>query len=87
MGVDVLNQIDAWKVYRRPASDDRIRFMSEPLGIETAWHGLTASGQQGANLWTGAYLQAFARLSGAQVVSFDRGFSQWSELKALILGL
>jgi uncharacterized protein len=86
MGIDVLNQIEAWKAYRRLASDSRIRFLSEPLGIETLWHELTTSGQSATNLWTDAYLQAFARLSGAQVVSFDRGFSQCSEPKALILG-
>ena len=87
MGSDVLNQIEAWKVYRRLASDGRIRFLSEPLGIETAWHELTRSGQPATNLWTDAYLQAFGRLSGAQVVSFDRGFSQWNESKALVLGI
>src|ERR1035441_4860858 len=35
MGIDVLNQIEAWKAYRRLASDGRIRFLAEPLGIET----------------------------------------------------
>ncbi len=87
MGIDVLNQIEAWKAYRRLASDGRIRFLAEPLGIETAWHKLTVSGQPATNLWTDAYLQAFSLLSGAQVVSFDRGFSRLSESEALILGL
>ena len=87
MGVDVLNQIEAWKAYRRLAADGRIRFLSEPLGIESAWHELTMSGQPATNLWTDAYLQAFGRISGAQVVSFDRGFSRLSESNALILGL
>jgi toxin-antitoxin system PIN domain toxin len=86
MGVDVLTQIEAWKVYKRLAADGRIHFLPEPLGIETAWYELTASGQPATNLWTDAYLQAFGRLRGAQVVTFDRGFSRFSGSEALILG-
>ena len=86
MGIDVLNQIEAWKAYRRLASDGRIRFLAEPLGIETAWHGLTVSRQPATNLWTDAYLEAFGRLTSARVVSFDRGFARFDESEALILG-
>jgi toxin-antitoxin system PIN domain toxin len=85
MGLDVLTQIEAWKVYRRLASDARVQFLSEPLGIETAWHELTGSRQPATSVWTDAYLQAFGRLSDAQVVSFDRGFSRFGEPEALIL--
>jgi predicted nucleic acid-binding protein len=87
MGIDVLTQIEAWKVYKRLASDDRIQFLPEPLGIERAWYELTTFGQPATNLWTDAYLQAFGRLRGAQVVTFDRGFSRFSESEALVLGL
>lgn len=85
MGIDVLNQIEAWRAYRRLASDGRIRFLSEPFGIETAWHELTVSKQPSTNLWTDAYLYAFGLLSSAQVVSFDRGFFQFGKSDALIL--
>ena len=50
------------------------------------WYELTASGHPATNLWTVAYLQAFGRLRGAQVVTFDYGFSGFSESEALILG-
>ena len=86
MGADVLTQSEAWRVYRRLAGDGRIQFLSEPLGIEAAWHELTAGRQPATNMWTDAYLQAFGRLTDAQVVSFDRGFSRFGEPKALILG-
>lgn len=86
MGIDVLNQIEAWKAYRRLVSDGRIRFLSEPLGLESAWHELTVSSQPATHLWTDAYLHAFGRLASARVVSFDRGFSRFRESDALILG-
>jgi uncharacterized protein len=79
MGVDVLTQGEAWKAYRRLASDGRIRFLSEPLAIEGAWHDLTTLGQPATNLWKDAYLEAFGRLSNARVVSFDRGFSRFAK--------
>ena len=87
MGADVLTQTEAWKVYRRLASDGRIQFLSEPLGIETAWHELTSTRPPATNIGTDAYLQAFGRLSGARVVSFDRGFSRFREPEALILAI
>lgn len=50
------------------------------------WYELTASGHPATNLRTDAYLQAIGRLRGAQVVTFDRGFSRFSESEALVLG-
>jgi toxin-antitoxin system PIN domain toxin len=85
MGIDVLNQIEAWKSYRRLISDGRIRFLAEPAGIETTWHDVTLSIQPATNSWTDAYLHAFASMSNARVVSFDRGFSRFRESDALIL--
>ena len=85
MGTDCVSQIDAWKTYRHISSDGRVRFLSEPLGIEANWHELTASRQPATNIWTDAYLQAFGRLCGARVVSFDHGFARFGEPEALIL--
>src|ERR1700691_1844151 len=67
MGIDVLNQVEAWKAYRGLGSDGGSRFLSGPLGIEVAWHDLTAAGEPATNLWTDAYLEAFGRLSNARV--------------------
>jgi uncharacterized protein len=86
MGVDALNPIEAWKTYRRLMSDGRIRFLGEPAGIETTWQEFTLSVQPATNSWTDAYLYAFASMSNARVVSFDRGFSRFKESDALILG-
>jgi len=85
MGADVLTQTEAWRLYRRIASDERIRFVPEPQEIESAWHELTTLRSFTPCLWTGAYLQAFARQSGAQVVSFDRDISRLGGPAALIL--
>jgi len=85
MGVDVLSQVAAWKCYRRLRTDGRVRYLAEPTGIETVWQDVTLSLQPSTNLWTDAYLHAFALMGNARVVSFDRDFSRFSESDALIL--
>lgn len=85
MGVDVLTPLGAWEVYDRFARDVRVRFVFEPSGMEEAWRQSTKYSQPATNLWTDAYLQAFARLKGLHVVSFDRGFRRFGEPQPLIL--
>ena len=86
MGPDVLTPAEAWKAYRRLSLDSRIGFLAEPTAVEAAWQELTSTRQSASNVWTDAYLQAFARLSGARAVSFDRGFSKFDEPEPVILG-
>ena len=85
MAGDVLSQAEAWRVYWKFNSDPRITFKSEPTSIETAWHELTRSQHSSPSSWTDAYLQAFSRLGGLQVVSFDTGFLRFDEPKAIVL--
>ena len=85
MGDDLVNQSEAWRVYRRMAADPRIPFLAEPAGIEPAWQRLTQLHAAAARLWTDAYLQAFAELKDLQVVSFDRDFLRFPAPPALIL--
>ena len=68
-----------------PDSDPRIAFAQEPPLTETAWrnyaHGLGFS----PNVWSDAYLAAFAVAGGYEVVTFDRGFAKFADLKVTIL--
>lgn len=85
MGVDIFTQAEAWEVYHELTRDSRVQFLAEPTGIEGAWRQLTRKSQPATNLWTDAYLQAFAQLKDLQVVSFDRGFRRFTDPKAVIL--
>ena len=85
MGGEAVSQSRAWEIYRTIASDQRVSFYPEPAGVEETWSGLTQRGQPATNLWTDAYLQAFARLKGLHVVSFDRGFRRFGSPEPLIL--
>ncbi len=46
---------------------------------------LTQSRGFSPNVWSDAYLAAFAVVGGYEVVTFDRGFTQFANLKVTIL--
>jgi toxin-antitoxin system PIN domain toxin len=73
MGVDVVTQPEAWRVYQKLAGDPRVSFSDEPAGLEEVWQRLSLEPRAATNLWTDAYLQAFAQLREFSVVTFDKG--------------
>lgn len=72
MGKDVLSSRDAWRVYRTILADERIEFAPEPFALEPEWRRLTALERPTPKIWTDAYLAAFARAGGMQLVTLDR---------------
>ncbi len=50
-------------------------FATEPKQIEKPWRTATSISTGGPNMWTDAYLTAFARAAGFTFVTFDRGAS------------
>ena len=85
MGEDVLTTSEARDRYRLLRRDWRITFAGEPLGLEPIWLDLMTS-TPAARSWTDAYLAAFAIGHGYQLVSFDRGFRRWRQLRFTLLG-
>ena len=84
MGADVLSSRDAWSVYRRILSDERIQFAPEPFILEQEWRKMTMHDRPAPKIWTDAYLIAFARAAEMRVVTLDRAiFSMTGE--ALLL--
>lgn len=74
MGDQTLTLRKAWDVYDRWLSDPRVEFYPEPRGIDPELRTATApfSGKA-ASKWVGdCYLLAYARLSRASLVTFDR---------------
>jgi len=76
---------DAWDLYDICLSDPRISFAQEPLLLETAWRNYAQGRGFSPNVWSDAYLAAFALTGGYEVVTFDQGFAQFANLKVTIL--
>lgn len=85
MGADVLSSRDAWRVYHRVLTDERIYFAPEPFTLEEQWRKATMQNQPTPKIWTDAYLVAFAHAAGMQLVTLDRAMLSLSN-EALVLG-
>ena len=85
MGSQVLSPSAAWA----KASDfmrlPEVELFDEPLGVDDAWERFSTSGRYSPNLWTDAYLAAFAVRAGLRLVSFDKGFAKFEGLDPLTL--
>jgi uncharacterized protein len=80
-----------WNVYDRWLSDPRIELHPEPRGVDTAFRQATSSfASKPASKWIGdCYLLAFAKESGATLVTFDQALMNLSRKRncpALIPG-
>jgi hypothetical protein len=74
MGTDSVSQGEAWKLYEHMSRDERVFFASEPAGVEEIWKPVSLSLLSGTNLWTNAYLAAFAQAHSWTLVTFDKDF-------------
>ena len=75
----------AWQLINEALSDRRIFFAPEPDRIDVIWQSLSTMPGVGPSAWTDAYLAAFARGHGYEMVTFDRGFRRWEELQLQVL--
>ena len=82
-----LSNEEAWAAYEDLIADDRIVFRAdEPDGLEQRWRGFALRGTASPKLWMDAYLAAFARAEGCQLVTTDSAFRQFRGLDLLVLG-
>lgn len=86
LGDDAVTLNQAWILYDTFLSDPRIAFVAEPANVETLWRRHTQRRSFSSKLWNDAYLAAFAQAGGYEVVTFDKGFAQDTELRYTILG-
>ena len=86
MGEQVLTPLVAWRKSGEFLALPEVQFLTEPAGLNEQWGEFCDLGRASPNLWTDAYLAAFARCAGLRLVTFDRGFSRFSRLDLLILG-
>jgi uncharacterized protein len=76
---------DAWQKYDLYVSDPRVTFIEEPADIEIYWRTFTQSQTFSPKVWNDAYLAAFALAGGLELVTFDKGFTQYANLTSKIL--
>jgi uncharacterized protein len=80
-----LSMTDAWTVYERIFSDERVVFAEEAANIEVVWKRFTQQTTFSTNVWTDAYLAAFAETAELELVTFDQAFARYVGLKHTIL--
>jgi len=86
MGGDAIPAAEAWKVLGQLMEDERVEFLQEPQGINTALPDLFRYPVPTSKLVGDAYLGAFAIAANRTMVSTDRGFAQFRGLDVEILG-
>ena len=85
MRAQVLSPSAAWRKFAEFLALPEVQLLSEPHGLEEAWESFSNTGRLSPNLWTDAYLAAFAKCAGLRLVTFDKGFSRFESLDCLIL--
>ena len=84
-GTEAVTLAEAWLMYDALLGDPRISFADEPPGVEPLWRGYTQHRSFSPNLWNDAFLAAFARAADFELITFDKGFSRYADLKCTIL--
>jgi hypothetical protein len=85
MKSDQLTPEAAWRRLDRVYREVHPIFAPEPELLEKTWRGITSEPKAGSNLWTDAYLAAFAQTTGYTLVTFDRGVSRHRKTSVRIL--
>lgn len=85
MGSQTLTPSAAWKKWAEFLTLPEIDLIAEPVGLDEQLGKFCDVGRISPNLWTDAYLAAFANCGGLRLVSFDQGFSKFAGVNVLIL--
>ena len=85
MGDQMLSPSAAWEKLQKFLALPEVRGLAEPAGLDERLGDFCNLGRTSPNLWTDAYLAAFAKCAGLRLVTFDHGFSRFRGLELLIL--
>ena len=85
MGEQVLTPGAAWKKSGQFLALPEVTFFEEPNSLDEQLGKYCDLGRTTPNLWSDAYLAAFAKCAGMRLVTFDTGFSRFSGLDLLVL--
>jgi toxin-antitoxin system PIN domain toxin len=87
MGVHAVSASAAWNLLETLVEDERVDFISEPLGVDSVLPTLLNYKIPTGKLVTDAYLAAFAITASRRLVTLDRGFRQFRGLDVNLLGV
>jgi toxin-antitoxin system PIN domain toxin len=85
MEEEVMRPDDAWEAYRVLRLDRRIGYLAEPNELPETWQAFTEGPLSSPNLWTDAYLCAFAHAAGLTLVTFDTKIPAREGVNCLVL--
>ncbi len=85
MASEALSAKAAWDVLDLLEADPLCRFQEEPASCWTEFKRMTTVAGFTHSGWTDAYLAAIAAASGSRIVTFDRRFRDWPQIRCLIL--
>ena len=83
---EVMSRGEAWQAYRALRLDRRIGYSAEPNELPETWQAFTESPLSSPNLWTDAYLCAFASAARLTLVTFDAKIPPRADVSCLLLG-
>jgi hypothetical protein len=86
MQEEVVSPDQAWKAYRVLRSDRRIGYLAEPNELAETWQSFTEGPLSSPNLWTGAYLCAFAHAARLTLVTFGAKIPTRADVGCILLG-
>jgi uncharacterized protein len=87
MQEEVMRPNEAWQAYRLPRSDRRIGYLVEPNELPETWQAFTDGPLSSPNLWTDAYLCAFAHAARLTLVTFDAKIPARDDVSCVLLAL
>jgi uncharacterized protein len=76
---------EAWRMYDAFLRDPRISFAAEPIGLDPIWRGYIQGESFTPKVWNDAFLAAFAEAGGYELITFDKGFTRYANVKCTIL--
>jgi toxin-antitoxin system PIN domain toxin len=85
MQEEVMSPNEAWQAYRILRSDRRVGYAAEPNELLETWQVFTEGPLTSPNLWTDAYLSAFANTARLILVTFDARISAREDVSCLLL--
>jgi toxin-antitoxin system PIN domain toxin len=86
MHEEVMNSHEAWQAYHGLRLDRRIGYLPEPNDLHETWQAFTDGPLTSPNLWTDAYLCAFAHAARLTLVTFDAKMPVREDVTCVLLG-
>ncbi|MBT5927037.1 MAG: PIN domain-containing protein [Verrucomicrobia bacterium] len=80
LGEDVLSNANASKLLQDILNAGNCQFAEEPLELTSMFPKAGESTNSRRNVWTDAYLAAFAITGNYELVTFDRDFSRYRKM-------